>query len=173
MNPLERLGLVDGSPTPKLNLNALKRQGPRAYLMRFAFGAVIAAVAAIAGLGVGDRMGGILLAFPAILPASLTLIERKEGRRIAAIDAMGAILGSVCRRAGVGGAGERPLRLDRVAAAAAKEPARQSKAHQQVAGRPLSDRRTGVLGLLNLEGLLLIALALVLLDDLDRTPDCP
>ena len=95
MNPLERLGLVDGSPTPRLNLNALKRQGPRDYLMRFAFGAVIAAVAGIAGLGMGDKMGGVLLAFPAILPASLTLIERKEGRRIAAIDAMGAILGSI------------------------------------------------------------------------------
>src|SRR5207248_11425608 len=78
-----------------------------------------------------------------------------------------------CRRAGVGGAGERPLRLDPVAAAAAKEPARQSKAHQHVAGRPLSDRRTAAWRLLNLDRLLLIALALVLLDHLDRTPDCP
>jgi len=95
VNPLERLGLVDASPAPKLNVSALKRQGPRDYMMRFAFGAVIAAVAGIAGLGMGDKMGGVLLAFPAILPASLTLIERKEGRRIAAIDAMGAILGSI------------------------------------------------------------------------------
>lgn len=36
-----------------------------------------------------------MLGFPAILPASLTLIERHEGRQKAAIDATGAILGSV------------------------------------------------------------------------------
>ena len=39
--------------------------------------------------------GGLFLAFPAILPASLTLIEEKEGRRQAEGDAVGAIIGAV------------------------------------------------------------------------------
>jgi hypothetical protein len=72
----------------------LKRHGPSDYLMRFAFGAGISAAAAIAGTVFGAKIGGVLLAFPAILPASLTLIERKDGRQQAMIDATGAILGS-------------------------------------------------------------------------------
>ena len=63
--------------------------------VRFAFGFGIAAVAGIVGAIWGNKIGGILLGFPAILPASLTLIERREGRQKAAIDATGAILGSV------------------------------------------------------------------------------
>ena len=63
--------------------------------VRFAFGFGIAAVAGVVGAIWGNKIGGILLGFPAILPASLTLIERHEGRQKAAIDATGAILGSV------------------------------------------------------------------------------
>ncbi|HEY6874924.1 MAG TPA: DUF3147 family protein [Candidatus Dormibacteraeota bacterium] len=63
--------------------------------VRFAFGFGIAAVAAVVGAIWGNKIGGILLGFPAILPASLTLIERHEGKQKAAIDATGAILGSV------------------------------------------------------------------------------
>lgn len=64
------------------------------YLTRFVFGAGIAATAAIVGAVFGPKVGGILLAFPAILPASLTLIERKDGRHEAKVDATGALLGS-------------------------------------------------------------------------------
>jgi Protein of unknown function (DUF3147) len=62
--------------------------------VRFAFGAGIAAVAGLVGIAFGSKTGGVLLAFPAILPASLTLIARKEGKDEAAIDSVGAILGS-------------------------------------------------------------------------------
>jgi len=65
------------------------------YLTRFVFGAGIAATAATVGMLFGPKVGGILLAFPAILPASLTLIERKDGRHEAKVDATGALLGSV------------------------------------------------------------------------------
>jgi len=65
------------------------------YLTRFVFGAGIAATAAMVGVVFGPKVGGILLAFPAILPASLTLIERKDGRHEAKVDATGALLGSV------------------------------------------------------------------------------
>jgi hypothetical protein len=42
----------------------------------------------------GLRGGGIFLAFPAILPASLTLIEKKEDTDRAVGDIKGAVLGS-------------------------------------------------------------------------------
>lgn len=67
----------------------------RDVAIRFAFGAGIAIAAAIVGMVAGNRIGGVLLGFPAILPASLTLIERKDGRHEAAVDAVGAILGSI------------------------------------------------------------------------------
>ena len=42
----------------------------------------------------GATAGGMFLAFPAILPASLTLIEKKEGPEAAIDDIDGAILGA-------------------------------------------------------------------------------
>ncbi len=35
----------------------------------------------------GPRVGGLFLAFPAILPATLTLLEKKEGKTKACADA--------------------------------------------------------------------------------------
>ena len=43
----------------------------------------------------GPALGGLFLAFPAILPASLTLVARHEGRAKAAREARGAVLGAV------------------------------------------------------------------------------
>jgi hypothetical protein len=40
-------------------------------------------------------VGGLFLAFPAILPASLTLVSQHDGRRRALDDARGGRLGSV------------------------------------------------------------------------------
>ena len=65
------------------------------YLVRFAFGAGIALVAGIVGMTFGPKAGGLFLAFPAILPASLTLIEEKGGRGEAAVDSEGAMLGAI------------------------------------------------------------------------------
>src|SRR5207247_460417 len=47
------------------------------------------------GIKFGPVVGGLGLGFPAILPASLTLIEKKEGKEEASIDSLGAILGAV------------------------------------------------------------------------------
>jgi MFS family permease len=63
--------------------------------VRFAFGAAVSLVAGVAGVLVGAGAGGLWLAFPAILPAGLTLVERKENRRQAERDVRGAILGAV------------------------------------------------------------------------------
>jgi hypothetical protein len=62
---------------------------------RFAFGAAVSLIAGIVGLLAGARAGGLFLAFPAILPAALTMIEKKEGRRQAVQDVRGAFFGAV------------------------------------------------------------------------------
>jgi Protein of unknown function (DUF3147) len=63
--------------------------------IRFAFGAAVSLVAGVVGVLFGAAAGGVWLAFPAILPAGLTLVERKENRRQAERDVRGAILGAV------------------------------------------------------------------------------
>jgi hypothetical protein len=82
------------SPIPNLNLRGLKEKRLRDYTVRFAFGASISLMAALLSLKY-QLFGGMFLAFPAILPASLTLVERDAGRKEAAIDAEGAIIGGV------------------------------------------------------------------------------
>lgn len=75
--------------------DALRSIRPSEYLVRFGFGATISAGAAILALVFGDRVGGAFLAFPAILPATLTLIQKREGRKPAVADAHAATIGSV------------------------------------------------------------------------------
>ena len=72
----------------------LRQARPWELAVRFAFGAGIALAAGLVGMRFGHRAGGVFLAFPAVLPASLTLMEKKDGRAKADIDAVGAILGS-------------------------------------------------------------------------------
>jgi hypothetical protein len=77
-----------------VKLENFKEADAREYAVRFAFGAAIAVIAGVVTLLLGPRAGGLFLAFPAILPASLTLIERHDGNREARADVVGAILGS-------------------------------------------------------------------------------
>ena len=63
--------------------------------VRFAFGAAVSVGAGVLGKAIGARFGGTFLAFPAILPASLTLIQNKEGTRTADRNAVGAVLGGL------------------------------------------------------------------------------
>jgi hypothetical protein len=86
--------MSEQSPIPRLNLNGLQDKSPKDYLFRFAFGASISSIAALISLKF-QLFGGMFLAFPAILPASLTLIERDAGREQASIDAQGAIIGAI------------------------------------------------------------------------------
>jgi hypothetical protein len=79
--------------SPAAQLDKLGKVRPRDYLLRFGFGAVISVAAGILGKAVGARFSGMFLAFPAILPASLTLIQDKEGTRRADRNAIGAVLG--------------------------------------------------------------------------------
>lgn len=80
---------------PEVHPEKVRRHRFGDYAVRFVFGAAIALVAGIIGMAFGPKVGGVLLGFPAILPASLTLIEKKEGKDEAAVDSVGAILGAV------------------------------------------------------------------------------
>lgn len=77
------------------------------YVLRFVFGGAITAAAGLIGKEWGPGIAGLFLAFPAILPASATLLEKHEKERkqgsagrhdgitAAASDATGAAMGSV------------------------------------------------------------------------------
>ena len=80
-----------------------------AYVLRFAFGGAITALAGEIAKHFGPEIGGLFLAFPAILPATATLIAADEeqkkkdagmngairGRLAAGVDAFGATLGCI------------------------------------------------------------------------------
>ncbi len=65
------------------------------YAIRFLMGGAISAAAAVAGHTLGGKVAGAMLAFPAILPASLTLVDEKEGTSAAAEEAKAAPFGGV------------------------------------------------------------------------------
>jgi Protein of unknown function (DUF3147) len=91
------------------NLGALAKTKWYEYLVRFAFGGAITVIAGILAEHFGPVFGGLFLAFPAIFPASATLVAKHEtekkqkagiatssrGRQAAALDAAGAALGSI------------------------------------------------------------------------------
>jgi hypothetical protein len=92
----------------QLNLSALRETRWYEYLIRFALGGAMTVIAGLIADHFGPIVGGLFLAFPAIFPASATLIEKHErerkekiglagarrGREAAALDAAGATLGS-------------------------------------------------------------------------------
>jgi hypothetical protein len=93
----------------RINLPALRRNKWHDYVIRFFFGGLITAAAGLVATHWGAAIGGLFLAFPAIFPASATLIEKHEkqkknraglhgtarGREAAALDAKGAAIGCI------------------------------------------------------------------------------
>ena len=91
------------------DLSAVKRSRWYEILLRFFFGGVITVITGILAKKFGPAVGGLFLAFPAIFPASATLIEKHEkekkdsagidgtnrSRAIAAADAAGATMGAL------------------------------------------------------------------------------
>lgn len=84
-----------GQPLFGLDLSELRRVRRRDLLIRFAFGAAISVVAGIGASTLGAVVGGLLLAFPSVLPASVTLVEEKDGKGAAVHEVGGAVLGAV------------------------------------------------------------------------------
>jgi hypothetical protein len=78
------------------------------YAARFVFGGLVTLVAGLVADRFGPAIGGLFLAFPAIFPASASLIQRQQkekkqkagmdgaerGRLAAGIDAAGAAIGT-------------------------------------------------------------------------------
>jgi hypothetical protein len=93
----------------RANFSGLKKTKWHESLLRFALGGMITVAAGIIAKRYGPVLGGLFLAFPAIFPASATLVEKHErekklkagiarsmrGRQAAALDARGAMFGSV------------------------------------------------------------------------------
>jgi hypothetical protein len=73
----------------------LRKLSVRELLIRFAFGAGISFLAGVISTIWGARAGGVFLAFPAILLASLTMIAEEEGLPRSRDDARGAALGTL------------------------------------------------------------------------------
>lgn len=78
---------------PSFSARHVREVGTRELAIRFGAGALTSVVAGAVTLAFGAWVGGILLAFPAILAASLTLIEREEDPTEAREDARGAVVG--------------------------------------------------------------------------------
>jgi hypothetical protein len=93
----------------KLKLRALQQTSWNEYLTRFVLGGLITALTGWLAHRFGPVFGGLFLAFPAIFPASATLLEKHErekkrkagfaftirGRLAAALDARGAVMGAL------------------------------------------------------------------------------
>lgn len=93
----------------KVNTSILAQSRWYEYLIRFIFGGSITAATGLVAKRFGPAIGGLFLAFPAIFPATATLIEKHEkqkkerrgnrgverARSAAGIDAAGAAIGSL------------------------------------------------------------------------------
>lgn len=80
---------------PQADVRALRDKKAWEYLVRFLFGGVVTACTGLVSHAFGPVVGGLFLGFPAILPASLTLVKKHEGRAQAVEDARGGRVGSI------------------------------------------------------------------------------
>jgi hypothetical protein len=80
--------------SPQVQPGEVAKTPAREWLVRFVFGAGVSALAAVISEVWGPKVGGLFLAFPAILLASLTLVAKDEGAHQAREDARGAALGA-------------------------------------------------------------------------------
>ncbi len=90
-----RTASANGGRLFAIDFEALREIRLRALALRFAFGAAVSVVAGLVGVLAGSRVGGVMLAAPAVLPATLTIIEKHEGRGAAVTETQGAVPGAV------------------------------------------------------------------------------
>jgi uncharacterized membrane protein YfcA len=91
----------------KVDTSGLKNSKWYEFALRFSFGGAVTAFAGLIAKRYGPEVGGLFLAFPAIVPATATLIKKREqqkkeragyegaerGRAAAAVDVAGAAMG--------------------------------------------------------------------------------
>lgn len=85
-------------------LSSLKETKPLEYLVRFVFGGAATVLAGLVAKHFGPGAGGLFLAFPAIFPATATLIESHEKKRMAKIGHDGTNRGRIAASIDAGGA---------------------------------------------------------------------
>lgn len=92
-----------------VDVGAIRRTKWTEYAVRYVFGGLITVLTGVIANYYGPAVAGLFLAFPAIFPASATLIEAHEkqrkhraglhgtirGRTVASVDAAGASMGSI------------------------------------------------------------------------------
>ncbi len=105
-------GLVTVGDIPMkigIDFSSIKQDRWYEYLERFFFGGVITAATGLIAKRFGPEVAGLFLAFPAIFPATTTLIEKhqqekkekagkpgvRSGRAVASIDSAGAAMGTL------------------------------------------------------------------------------
>ena len=90
------------------DISALRKTRWSEYAVRFLFGGAITAATGLVAKHFGPVVGGLFLAFPAIFPASVTLVAKHEkekkqkvgmdgtarAKKAAALDARGAAMGT-------------------------------------------------------------------------------
>ena len=88
---------------------AIKGIKSHEWIIRFVFGGALCVMAGLIAQRFGPVIGGFFLAFPAIFPASASLVEAheekhkaragfdgtKRGRSVAAVDALGTAMGCI------------------------------------------------------------------------------
>ncbi|MGB7438377.1 MAG: DUF3147 family protein [Candidatus Acidiferrum sp.] len=93
----------------QFHLDAVKKVKWYELGIRFLFGGAITLIAGVLAKRFGPLVGGLFLAFPAIFPASVTLLAKKQsqkkaakgmngegrGKKAAAIEARGTIIGTI------------------------------------------------------------------------------
>jgi Protein of unknown function (DUF3147) len=93
--PTRERTLHDGlEQRPTLSLSKIRDLTARELLTRFVAGSLTSIAAGAVTLAFGPRVGGVLLAFPATMAASLTLIAEEEDEHKAREDARGGIVGA-------------------------------------------------------------------------------
>ena len=92
-----------------IDTSSLKETRPRDFAIRFIFGGFVTLLTGLIAQRYGPTVAGLFLAFPAIFPATATLIEKHEkqrklqigrdgtnrGRSAVAVDAAGTALGTL------------------------------------------------------------------------------
>ena len=95
--------------TIKFDLTSLRRIRWHEYLTRFLLGGAVTVATGLVAKAFGPVIGGLFLAFPAIFPASATLLDKHErekkrkagiphtirGRLAVGLDARGAAMGAI------------------------------------------------------------------------------
>src|SRR3981081_1537138 len=94
--------------TIRIDLSGLRETRGHEYAIRVVLGGLITSATGLIAHLYGPQTAGLFLAFPAIFPATATLVEKHEaqknraglegiarGRQAAALDAAGAALGSI------------------------------------------------------------------------------